>query len=106
MVCADQVAAELPRDPRRPCARPAAAETLRRPRFLPPPTDKGDTAKIFAAFVLLLAVVSAPLFSTALPPLVDYPNHLTRLQLIATDGDEFYAVRWAPLPDLAADLVV
>ena len=54
----------------------------------------------------MLAVVSAPLFSTVLPPLVDYPNHLARLQLIAGGGNEFYAVRWAPLPDLAADLVV
>jgi hypothetical protein len=73
---------------------------------LTPPTDKGDTAKIFAAFLLLLALVSAPLFSTVLPPLVDYPNHLARLQLIAAGGDEFYAVRWALLPDLAADLAV
>jgi hypothetical protein len=69
-------------------------------------TDRGAAAKTLAAFALLLAVVSAPLFSTVLPPLVDYPNHLARLQLIATGGDEFYAVRWAPLPDLAADLVV
>ena len=71
-----------------------------------PATDRGDAAKIFAAFALLLAVVSAPLFSTVLPPLVDYPNHLARLHLIASGGNEFYAVRWAPLPDLAADLVV
>jgi len=73
---------------------------------LTPPTDKGDSAKIFAAFAVLLAVVSTPLFSTVLPPLVDYPNHLARLDLIATGGNEFYAVRWAPLPDLAGDLVV
>ncbi|HUI34999.1 MAG TPA: hypothetical protein VLX67_05720, partial [Stellaceae bacterium] len=66
--------------------------------------DKGDAARIFAAFALLLAAVAAPLFSTVLPPLVDYPNHLARLQLIASGGNEFYAVRWAPLPDLAADL--
>ena len=68
--------------------------------------DKGDAARIFAAFALLLAAVAAPLFSTVLPPLVDYPNHLARLQLIASGGNEFYAVRWAPLPDLAADLMV
>lgn len=59
-----------------------------------------------AAFILLLAIVSVPLFSTVLPPLVDYPNHLARLHLIAEGGNQFYAVRWAPLPDLAADLVV
>ena len=54
----------------------------------------------------MLAISSVPLFSTVLPPLVDYPNHLARLHLIAEGGNVFYAVRWAPLPDLAADLVV
>ncbi|HWD57263.1 MAG TPA: hypothetical protein VG308_03230 [Stellaceae bacterium] len=61
---------------------------------------------VFAAFVLLLVIASVPLFSTVLPPLVDYPNHLARLHLIAEGGNAFYAVRWAPLPDLAADLIV
>src|SRR5665213_3044529 len=61
---------------------------------------------VAAAFVLLLAIVSLPLFSTVLPPLVDYPNHLARLHLIAEGGNALFAVRWAPLPDLAADLVV
>jgi hypothetical protein len=61
---------------------------------------------VFAAFAVLLVIVSVPLFSTVLPPLVDYPNHLARLHLIAEGGNAFYAVRWAPLPDLAADLVV
>ncbi len=59
-----------------------------------------------AAFVILLVVASVPLFSTVLPPLVDYPNHLARLHLIAEGGNQFYAVQWAPLPDLAADLIV
>src|ERR1700736_3364681 len=50
-------------------------------------------------------LAAVPPFSTVLPPLVDYPNHLARLHLIAEGGNAFYAVRWAPLPDLAADLV-
>src|ERR1700733_4151664 len=66
---------------------------------------EGRTA-IFAAFAILLAIVSVPLFSTVLPPLVDYPNHLARMHLLAEGGNQFYAVRWAPLPDLAADLVI
>ena len=61
---------------------------------------------VFIAFAALLAIASVPLFSTVLPPLVDYPNHLARLHLITEGGNAFYAVRWAPLPDLAADLVV
>lgn len=61
---------------------------------------------ILAAFIALLAVVSVPVFSTVLPPLVDYPNHLARMHLLVEGGNQFYAVRWAPLPDLAGDLVV
>jgi len=66
---------------------------------------EGRTA-VFAAFAVLLAIVSIPVFSTVLPPLVDYPNHLARLHLLTEGGNQFYAVRWAPLPDLAADLMV
>jgi hypothetical protein len=69
------------------------------------PRLEGRTA-VFAGFAALLAIVSIPLFSTVLPPLVDYPNHLARLHLIAEGGNQFYAVRWAPLPDLAADIIV
>jgi hypothetical protein len=61
---------------------------------------------VFAAFVVLLIIVSVPVCSTVLPPLVDYPNHLARMHLIAEGGNEFYAVRWAPLPNLAEDLIV
>ncbi len=46
------------------------------------------------------------MFSTVLPPLFDYPNHLARMHLIAEGGNRFYAVRWAPLPNLAEDLIV
>jgi hypothetical protein len=47
-----------------------------------------------------------PVFSSVLPPLTDYPNHLARMHLLAEGGDRFYAVRWAPLPNLAEDLIV
>jgi hypothetical protein len=55
---------------------------------------------------VLLALVSAPVLSTVLPPLVDYPNHLARMRLIAEGGNRFYAVHWTPLPNLAQDLIV
>lgn len=61
---------------------------------------------VIAAFTALLIIAGIPVFSTVLPPLVDYPNHLARLHLIAEGGNQFYAVRWAPLPNLAADLIV
>ena len=62
--------------------------------------------RIAGAFAVLLALASVPIFSTVLPPLVDYPNHLARMHLLAEGGNAFYAVHWAPLPNLAADLIV
>jgi hypothetical protein len=63
-------------------------------------------AGVLAAFIILLVIVSVPVFSTVLPPLVDYPNHLARMHLLVEGGNQFYAVRWASLPDLAEDLIV
>lgn len=63
-------------------------------------------AGTLAAFIALLAIVAVPLWSSVLPPLLDYPNHLARLHLIAERGNAYYVVRWAPLPNLAADLIV
>ena len=53
---------------------------------------------------MLLAAV--PLFSTVLPPLFDYPNHLARMHVLSEGGNQFYAVHWEPLPNLAQDLIV
>jgi hypothetical protein len=72
----------------------------------PPRRRATGAAPVWALFLLLLAIAAAPVFSTVLPPLFDYPNHLARMHLLATGGDRFYAVRWAPLPNLAEDLVV
>ena len=47
-----------------------------------------------------------PVFSTVLPPLLDYPNHLARMHLLADGGGAFYSVQWAVLPNLAEDLIV
>src|SRR6267154_3765163 len=62
--------------------------------------------RVWGGFGLLMMLVSVPLFSTALPPLFDYPNHLARMHLLAEGGNAFYAVRWGPLPNLAQDLIV
>jgi hypothetical protein len=53
-----------------------------------------------------MTLVSVPLFSTVLPPVFDYPNHLARMYLLTEGGNAFYAVRWEPLPNLAQDLIV
>ena len=61
---------------------------------------------VWGGFALALTLVSVPVFSTVLPPLVDYPNHLARMHLLTVGGDAFYAVRWAALPNIAEDLIV
>jgi hypothetical protein len=61
---------------------------------------------IWSAFALLMTLMTVPLFSTVLPPLFDYPNHLARLYLLMEGGNAFYALRWEPLPNLAQDLIV
>ena len=53
-----------------------------------------------------MMLVSVPLFSTVLPPLFDYPNHLARMHVLSEGGNQFYAVHWEPLPNFAQDLIV
>jgi NADH:ubiquinone oxidoreductase subunit 6 (subunit J) len=60
----------------------------------------------WGAYALLLVLAAVPVFSTVLPPLFDYPNHLARMHVLAAGGDSFYSVRWEPLPNLAQDLIV
>jgi hypothetical protein len=53
-----------------------------------------------------MVLVAVPLLSTVMPPLFDYPNHLARMHLLLEGGNEFYAVHWEALPNLAEDLIV
>jgi hypothetical protein len=62
-------------------------------------------------FCLLLVLSAGPIFSTTLPPILDYPNHLARMHILVENGasptlDQFYAVHWAALPNLAMDVIV
>ncbi len=59
---------------------------------------------------LLLAAL-VPLALSPVPPLVDYPDHLARMHVLADGGHDpllarFYQTRWAVLPNLAMDAVV
>jgi hypothetical protein len=67
---------------------------------------EGNALPVWAAFGVLLTLAAVPVFSTVLPPLVDYPNHLARMHLLAEGGNAFYSVQWAALPNLAEDLIV
>jgi hypothetical protein len=80
------------------------------PRFTPGLAENArstnSASRVGTAGLFLVVLASIPVFSTNLPPLVDYPNHLARFWLLATGGNSFYAVHWAPLPNLAGDLIV
>ena len=52
-----------------------------------------------------------PFFFIQIPPLQDYPNHLARIHVLtqihaSPAFEEYYQVQWAPLPNLAMDLIV
>ena len=71
----------------------------------------GSAARSLAVFSLAFVLTALPVFSTVLPPILDYPNHLARMHILAEAGasatlGQFYTVQWAPLPNLAMDLIV
>jgi hypothetical protein len=62
-------------------------------------------------FAALFAVAAAPVLLCDTLPLFDYPNHLARMHILADlarspDLQQFYAVVWRPVPDLAMDAIV
>jgi hypothetical protein len=68
------------------------------------------SATLGLLFVLAYSLWLIPVWSVSLPPLVDYPNHLARMHLLATpeiaQSGGFYEIHWAPLPNLAMDILV
>lgn len=61
--------------------------------------------------VALCLLLLAPLTLTDLPPLLDYPNHLARLSVLAALPDDpvlsrFYEPHWRITPNLALDMIV
>lgn len=63
---------------------------------------------VFAAAACVLII---PLFAIDVPPIVDYPNHLARLYIIAHGSSDpwlsrMYKPHWAIIPNLGIDLLV
>ena len=68
----------------------------------------GTFALLFAAFFVLSA---GPVLMSDILPLVDYPNHLARMAILARLPHDpvlaqYYAAAWRPIPDLAMDALV
>jgi hypothetical protein len=56
---------------------------------------------------LLLGIAAAPLIFIPVPAMIDYVNHLARMQLLAAPGPfQGYVVTWTLAPNLAMDLIV
>ena len=68
--------------------------------------------KIYLIFLIAgSSLLLLPFFFIQLPPLQDYPNHLARIHILTQIKEnpalqEYYKVQWAPLPNLAMDLVI
>jgi len=59
----------------------------------------------------LWTAMLAPLLFAAVPPLIDYPNHLARMWILVHHGDipelaGNYVLNWRILPDMGMDLIV
>lgn len=78
--------------------------------FLAQTTAAMPAARWRAYCLALCLMLLAPLLLTDVPPLLDYPNHLARLTVLAANGTDpvlarFYAPRWDIIPDLAIDAI-
>jgi hypothetical protein len=64
----------------------------------------------WTVLLLLCAILVAPLLLVDVPPLLDYPNHLARMVVLAWPHDpalsRFATTHWAIIPDLAIDIVL
>lgn len=64
----------------------------------------------WAALALLSAALLAPLLIADVPPVLDYPNHLARIVLLASGSDDpvmgpIFTPHWAIMPNLAIDVI-
>jgi hypothetical protein len=72
--------------------------------------DFSGTQVAAFCFVLLL-LTTIPVWTHSLPPLADYINHLARMHVIATRGNDanlsaYYFIEWQIIPNLMMDAVV
>jgi hypothetical protein len=63
------------------------------------------------ALAALIAVLFVPLFLTEIPPLLDYPNHLARMEILYRlpgDADlaRIYGTNWRIVPNIGIDLTM
>lgn len=69
-----------------------------------------ERALWWATLASLCALLLSPLLLTDVPPVLDYPNHLARLMVLADGGHDpiltrLYRPNWGIIPDLGIDLI-
>lgn len=75
------------------------------------PATVSAKLRLALVYATLFAVALYPVFAVEIPPLVDYPNHLARMHILASIDDipalrANYTVGWRPSPNLAMEAVV
>ncbi len=68
-------------------------------------------ARWWIVFTALCAVLLVPLFLTEIPPLLDYPNHLARMEILAHGAGDpnlsrMYRANWLIVPNIGIDLMM
>ncbi len=68
-------------------------------------------AQALTIFLVFLLISIIPLLTHPLPPLEDYANHVSRMQVMADAGRtpnlaKYYEIDWEVLPNLMMDLIV
>src|SRR5512136_2440500 len=70
----------------------------------------GDWQTSLWLVVLLTALTILPVFLVEIPAMLDYPNHLARMYLLAASGtpneNPYYTVTWKFNSNLAMDIIV
>jgi hypothetical protein len=70
-----------------------------------------DGTEFAARFAILALLACLPVLLCETLPLIDYPNHLARMHILSAlpssaQLQNYYAIVWQPLPNLAMDLTV
>jgi len=68
-------------------------------------STRGPNWPLFASLVAC-ALLAAPLWRVASPPMPDYPAHLADFYLIGGGASHYYRISWAFLPNLAGEAIV
>jgi hypothetical protein len=76
-----------------------------------PPRSAVDARLWWCAFAAVAALLLLPLFATEIPPLLDYPNHLARMTILADSGRDpvlsrFYSIHWQIVPNIGIDIAM